>query len=43
MKTTAIQLQPRLQPIAAVPKIWYFVGMDLIGPFTPSHEGFKFA
>ena len=38
LKTVAIELQP----IAVVPKVWYLVGMDLIGPFTPSHEGFKF-
>lgn len=38
LKTAAIELQP----IAVVPKVWHLVGMDLIGPFTPSHEGFKF-
>ena len=31
-----------LQPIAVVPKVWYLVGVDLIGPFKPFHQGYKF-
>jgi len=38
LKTAAIELQL----IAEVPKVWYSVGMDLIGPFKPSKGGYKF-
>ena len=31
-----------LQPIAATPKVWYLVGMDLIGPFKKTTEGYQY-
>ena len=34
LKTAAIELQP----IAVAPKVWYLVGMDLIGPFKATAQ-----
>ena len=31
-----------LQSIPVAPKVWYLVGMDLIGPFRPSAIGHQF-
>ena len=31
-----------LQSIPVAPKVWYLVGMDLIGPFRPTAMGYQF-
>ena len=31
-----------LQSISVAPKVWYLVGMDLIGPFRPTAMGYQF-
>ena len=31
-----------LQSISVAPKVWYLVGMNLIGPFRPSAMGYQF-
>ena len=38
MKTAAIELQP----IAVALKVWYLVGMDLIGPFKATAQGHQY-
>ena len=38
LKTAAIQLQS----IPVSSKVWYLVGMDLIGPFKPTAMGYQF-
>ena len=38
LKKAAIELQP----IAVAPKVWYLVGMDLIGPFKPTTQGHQY-
>jgi len=38
LKTAAIELQP----IAITPKVWYLVGMDLIGPFKETAQGHQY-
>ena len=38
LKTAAMQLQS----IPVSPKVWYLVGMDLIGPFKPTAMGHQF-
>ena len=38
LKTAAMELQS----ISVAPKVWYLVGMDLIGPFRPTAMGYKF-
>lgn len=31
-----------LHPVQVVPRVWYLVGMDLIGPFQSTAEGNKY-
>ena len=38
MKSPAIELHP----VSVNPRVWYLVGMDLIGPFNETCEGFKY-
>ena len=38
LKTAAIELQP----IAVAPKVWYLVGMNLIGPFKATAQGHQY-
>ena len=37
-KSPAIELHP----VSVNPRVWYLVGMDLIGPFNETCEGFKY-
>ena len=31
-----------LHPVTVKPQVWYLVGMDLIGPFNETSEGYKY-